>query len=101
LLYVVRATASCMAHDKSSAIHLSFARQNRTITDYLVRDQGVGGSNPLSPTNLLFSAPSLAGYEHCWHGKVHLLVDFSGLQDTPCINLLFRIRNLRRRHGLP
>ena len=30
-----------------------------SLVEHLVRDQGVGGSNPLSPTNSLFSQNSL------------------------------------------
>jgi hypothetical protein len=29
-----------------------------SLVEHLVRDQGVGGSNPLSPTNLSLSIPS-------------------------------------------
>jgi hypothetical protein len=34
-----------------------------SLVEHLVRDQGVGGSNPLSPTNYLNPCYS-AGYEH-------------------------------------
>jgi hypothetical protein len=30
-----------------------------SLVEHLVRDQGVGGSNPLSPTNFTYSIPSL------------------------------------------
>ena len=33
-----------------------------SLVEHLVRDQGVGGSNPLSPTNLFWVQPGHMGY---------------------------------------
>ena len=49
----------------TGSIAVILSQQNSTDFNKvrnLVRDQGVGGSNPLSPTNLLFVQPGDMGY---------------------------------------
>ncbi len=44
--------STCAACTPVAAFHHSLVGEWLSLVEHLVRDQGVGGSNPLSPTNL-------------------------------------------------
>src|SRR6266581_469406 len=54
-LLVVRSLIIWSESLPRSAANRSFIGEWLSLVEHLVRDQGVGGSNPLSPTNLFFN----------------------------------------------
>jgi hypothetical protein len=53
-------TSSVQLRERKSGVLVPKRHQNEALgfLTLIVRDQGVGGSNPLSPTNLLFWPPN-------------------------------------------